>query len=123
MNGEVADFLGDAVARCLAVGVSRDRIVIDPGFGFGKSLAHNLALFRNLGAAAKAGYPVLVGVSRKSMLGAITGRPVEQRQAASVAAALLAAQRGAAILRVHDVAETRDALAIWSAIEGERTNV
>ena len=118
---EVNEFLDAAVARCRAVGVADDRLVIDHGFGFGKSLEHNLTLFRALTDASRRGPPVLVGVSRKTMLGAITGRPVERRQAASVAAALMAAQRGAAILRVHDVAETRDALAVWAAIEGEKT--
>lgn len=114
---EVSDFLRLAVNRCLAAKIDRTRIVVDPGFGFGKTLEHNLALFRALTAIKCTGAPVLVGVSRKSMLGEITGRPVNQRVAASVAAALMAAQNGAAILRVHDVAETRDALAVWSAIE------
>lgn len=114
---EVRGYLSERVAACRQVGIAGERIVVDPGFGFGKALEHNLALFRELPALAADGYPVLVGVSRKSMLGAITGRSVEARQAASVSAALLAAQRGAAILRVHDVAETRDALAVWSAIE------
>ncbi|NHC06122.1 dihydropteroate synthase [Azonexus fungiphilus] len=115
--GEVAGWLAAAVERCQAAGIARERIVLDPGFGFGKTLAHNLALFRGLTAKVWSELPLLVGVSRKTMLGQITGRPVEARQAASVAAALLAAQRGAAILRVHDVAETRDALAVWAAIE------
>lgn len=114
---EVSGFLAAAVARCRAVGVAEDRLVVDPGFGFGKTLDHNLALFRALTVAFGRDLPVLVGVSRKSMLGAITGRPVDQRLAASVAAALLAAQKGAKILRVHDVAATRDALAVWTAIE------
>lgn len=114
---EVADWLAAAVARCAAAGIDRERIVLDPGFGFGKTLAHNLDLFRALNGDCWCGLPLLVGVSRKSMLGEITGRPVAERQAASVAAALLAAQRGAAILRVHDVAATRDALAVWSAVE------
>lgn len=114
---EVRGFLAAAVARCRAVGVAEDRLVVDPGFGFGKTLDHNLALFRALTVAFGRDLPVLVGVSRKTMLGAITGRPVEQRLAASVAAALLAAQKGAKILRVHDVAATRDALAVWAAIE------
>lgn len=114
---DVRGYLSEQVAACRRAGIAGERIVVDPGFGFGKALEHNLALFKELPALVADGYPVLVGVSRKSMLGAITGRPVEARQAASVAAALLAAQRGAAILRVHDVAETRDALAVWSAIE------
>jgi dihydropteroate synthase len=114
---EVGFFLRSAVNRCLDAGIEPERIVVDPGFGFGKSLKHNLALFRTSLVADVLGFPVLVGVSRKSMLGQITGRPVNERLAASVAAALLAAQKGAAILRVHDVAETRDALAVWSTIE------
>lgn len=114
---EVGGFLRLAVDRCIDAGIDRQRIVVDPGFGFGKSLAHNLALFRASTAAEWLGLPVLVGVSRKSMLGEITGRPVNQRLAASVAAALIAVQKGAAIVRVHDVAETRDALAVWSAID------
>lgn len=113
---EVADFLRERAAACEAAGIARERIVLDPGFGFGKSLDHNLALFRALPKMTEY-YPVLVGVSRKSMLGAITGQPVESRLSASVAAALLAVQKGAAIVRVHDVAQTRDALAVWSAIE------
>lgn len=114
---EVRFFLVAAVARCRQVGIADERLVLDPGFGFGKTLDHNLSLFRALTAAGVDNLPILVGVSRKSMLGAITGRPVEQREAASVAAALLAAQKGAKIIRVHDVAATRDALAVWSAIE------
>lgn len=115
--GEVRAFLADIVLRCRAAGISDERLVLDPGFGFGKTLEHNLALFRTLDDWTAEALPVLVGVSRKSMLGAITGRPVEQRQAASVAAALMAAQKGAKILRVHDVAATRDALMVWAAIE------
>jgi dihydropteroate synthase len=119
--GEVRVFLQAATARLRAAGVANERIILDPGFGFGKTLEHNLALFNELQASGFDGLPVLVGTSRKSMLGAITGRPVEQRLAASVAAALIAAQKGAKILRVHDVAATRDALAVWSAIEqGEK---
>lgn len=118
---EVNAFLAERVAACRQAGIAADRITVDPGFGFGKTLEHNLALFRALPQISKEGYPVLVGVSRKSMLGAITGRPVESRMPAGIAAAVLAAQRGAAILRVHDVAETKDALAVWSAIEqGEK---
>jgi len=98
--------------------VHRRRVCVDPGFGFGKTLDHNLALLRSLGQIAKkVGLPVLVGLSRKSMIGALLGKPVEQRMAGSVAAALLAVQHGARIVRVHDVAETVDALQIWQAIE------
>jgi len=113
---EVADFLSQRLAALEHAGVARERMVLDPGFGFGKTLEHNLALFRHLDRLAVAGRPVLVGVSRKSMLGALTGRPVEQRMPASVAAAVLAAERGAAIIRVHDVAATKDALTIWHAL-------
>jgi dihydropteroate synthase len=114
---EVRCFLAEAVERCRRAGIADERIVVDPGFGFGKTLDHNLALFSALTVAGVDDFPMLVGVSRKSMLGAITGRSVQERQAASVAAALLAAQKGAKILRVHDVAATRDALAVWAAIE------
>lgn len=114
---EVRAFLVDAVDRCRRAGIADERLVLDPGFGFGKTLEHNLALFRVMTDWSCGDLPVLAGVSRKSMLGAITGRPVEQRKAASVAAALLAAQKGAKILRVHDVAATRDTLAVWSAVE------
>lgn len=113
---EVGAFLQERVAGCRRAGIADDRLLLDPGFGFGKTLAHNLELFRNMPRLG-GGLPLLVGVSRKSMLGTLTGRPVEERLAASVAAALLAAQRGAAILRVHDVAATRDAMAVWAAIE------
>jgi dihydropteroate synthase len=113
---EVRDFLGARVAAAIAGGVMRDRLVLDPGFGFGKVLAHNLALLRRLPALSPEGLPLLAGISRKSMLGAITGCAVEDRLPASLAAALLAAQRGASILRVHDVAATRDVLAVWQAV-------
>lgn len=115
--GEVRDFLSARVDACRRAGIADNRLVLDPGFGFGKTLEHNLALFRALTAASPQGLPLLAGVSRKTMLGAITGRPVEERQAASVAAALLAVQKGAKIVRVHDVAATRDALAVLAAIE------
>ncbi|OGS87672.1 MAG: dihydropteroate synthase [Gallionellales bacterium GWA2_59_43] len=115
---EVAEFLRDRIAAAEAAGIARERIVIDPGFGFGKTLAHNLGLLRHMDAMCALGVPVLAGLSRKSMLGAITGRDVGERQAASVAAALIAVQRGAAIVRVHDVRETVDALKVWQAIDG-----
>ena len=114
---EVHGFLSAAVTRCRLAGVSDDRLVVDPGFGFCKTLNHNLRLFSRLAAISVDDLPILAGISRKSMLGAITGRPVEQRQAASIGAALLAAQKGAKILRVHDVAATRDVLSVWSAVE------
>lgn len=114
---EVRDFLAARVEAALAAGVAAERLVLDPGFGFGKTLEHNLQLLRRLPELALDGLPLLAGISRKSMLGALTGRPVEARQPASIAAALLAAQRGARILRVHDVAATCDALAVLSAVE------
>jgi dihydropteroate synthase len=116
---EVLAFLEVRVAACEAAGIGRRRIVIDPGFGFGKTLAHNLALLRHLDRFAALGLPVLAGLSRKSMLGAITGRAVADRLPAGIAVALLAVQRGAAIVRVHDVAATRDALAVLNAVEEE----
>ena len=115
---EVAAFLQDRVSALLACGVARERIVLDPGIGFGKNLEHNLSLLRGLPGLAGLGFPLLLGVSRKSMVGQITGRGVGERMAGSVAAALASVHRGAAIVRVHDVAETKDALAVWQAIEG-----
>jgi dihydropteroate synthase len=114
---EVGGYLEERARACELAGIGHDRIVLDPGFGFGKTPEHNLALLRALPELALRGFPVLAGISRKSMLGAITGRPVEQRVHASVAAALLAVQKGAAIVRVHDVAATRDALAVLNAVE------
>ncbi len=117
--GEVTDYLHQRVAAAERAGIARERIVIDPGFGFGKTLEHNLALLRGLPELARIGVPVLAGMSRKSMLGQITGRGVDERQSASVAAALLAVQRGAGIVRVHDVRETVDALKVWLAVNRE----
>lgn len=116
---EVHGFLTERVAAAEAAGIRRDRIVIDPGFGFGKTLAHNLVLLRELGRLNDLGVPILAGLSRKSMLGALTGRDVGQRLAASVAAALIAVQRGAGIVRVHDVGATVDALKILAAVNGD----
>jgi len=113
---EVSAFLRERIGAAVSAGITRERIVIDPGFGFGKTLAHNLDLLRELKVFEGLGAPVLAGLSRKSMLGAITGRGVNERAAASVAAALLAVQRGAFIVRVHDVRETVDALKIWNAV-------
>ena len=115
--GEVRDFLLARAGACLAAGIARERIVLDPGFGFGKTLAHNLELLRALPELAAAGYPVMAGLSRKSSLGQITGRAAAERLPASLAAALAAVARGAAIVRVHDVRETVDALKVWRAIE------
>ncbi len=113
---EVLAFLGARAEAAEQAGIGRGRLVIDPGFGFGKNAAHNLALLRQLVRFKSLGLPLLVGLSRKSLLGQITGRPVTERLAASVAAALLAAQGGADILRVHDVAATKDALAVLQAV-------
>jgi dihydropteroate synthase len=113
---DILQYLGERVAACEAGGIGRERLLVDPGFGFGKSLAHNLALLRGLGELQRLGLPVLVGISRKSMLGAVTGRPVDERLAASVAAAVMAVERGARIVRVHDVAATVDALRLWKAV-------
>jgi len=115
---EVTAFLDERVKILLANGVSPDRILIDPGFGFGKTLEHNLALLKQLDTFGAVGYPVLVGMSRKTMLGAITGRDVSERVVAGAAAALLAVQRGANIVRTHDVGVTRDVLRLWAALEG-----
>lgn len=117
---EVAAFLAERIAACRQVGIPDQHIVLDPGFGFGKSVSHNLQLFNALPQLATMGYPLLVGVSRKSMLGAITGRNVDERLAASVAMAALAVDRGAAIVRVHDVGETVDALAMVTALNNEK---
>jgi dihydropteroate synthase len=114
---EVTLFLSGRVAAAQAAGISRERMTIDPGFGFGKTVAHNLELLRSLRTLGALGVPVLAGLSRKSTLGRLTGRPQGDRMVASVTAALLAAQRGATILRVHDVGATRDALAVWRAVE------
>ncbi len=114
---EVSGFLAGRVAAAESAGIARNRIVIDPGFGFGKTAAHNLVLLRNLRSLAAQGLPVLAGLSRKATIGRITGRAAGDRMVGSVTAALLAAQRGATILRVHDVGETRDALAVWKAVE------
>jgi dihydropteroate synthase len=113
----VRAFLEARVAVAGAAGIAKDRLILDPGFGFGKTLEHNLELLRHFAQLSIAGLPLLAGISRKSMLGAITSRPVDRRLAASVAAAVLAVQRGANIVRVHDVEETRDALAVRAALD------
>jgi dihydropteroate synthase len=114
---EVAAFLRERAAALQASGVAASDIVVDPGFGFGKTLAHNIALFRGLPQIAALGYPVLVGLSRKRTLGDLTGRAVGDRLAGSVAAAVLAVQNGATLVRVHDVKETVDAMKIWMAFK------
>ncbi len=115
--GEVMDFLAARIAAAMVAGIARERIVVDPGFGFGKSLTHNLKLLRHLDRITRLGVPVLAGISRKSMLGKITGRAVDQREYAGLAAQVLAVMRGVRILRVHDVAACRDALKIIQAVE------
>lgn len=112
---EVAAFLDDRVTQCEAAGIARSRLILDPGFGFGKTLAHNLTLLRGLPQLAVAGLPLLAGLSRKSMIGALTGRPPGERLAGGLALALAAVEGGARIIRTHDVAETVDALKVWGA--------
>lgn len=114
---EVREFLSTRVAACGAAGIAPELLLVDPGFGFGKTLAHNLELLRALSDIAPPGVPVLAGLSRKRMVGEITGRPVADRVHGSVALALLAARLGAAVVRVHDVAATADALKILAAVE------
>jgi dihydropteroate synthase len=118
---EVGEFLLARANVCEHAGIARDNIILDPGFGFGKTLEHNLTLFRALPELGSLGFPLLVGVSRKSMIGAILDKPVDQRTIGSVALAMLAAQQGVGILRVHDVTATVDALKIMIAVE-ERDN-
>lgn len=117
---EVDEFLRARIVAAESAGIDRQRIVIDPGFGFGKTLEHNVTLLRELKKLTELGVPVLAGLSRKAMLGALTGSSVGQRLPASVAAALIAVQRGAKIVRVHDVRATVDALKIWNAMSGDR---
>jgi dihydropteroate synthase len=114
---EVRTFLARRIAACLDVGVRPEHLVVDPGFGFGKTLSHNVELLASLGRLSSLGLPIMVGLSRKSMLGQLTGRAVGNRLPGSLAAAVVAAQRGAAVLRVHDVAATRDVLAILDAVD------
>ncbi len=114
---EVSQFLNERVQLLVQKGISKNRIAIDPGFGFGKSLEHNVNMLAHFDSFSALGYPVLAGVSRKSMLGKITGKDTHERLAPSIAAAILAADRGAQIIRVHDVPETVDALKIWEALQ------
>ena len=115
---EVRDYLAGRIEAALKAGIARERLVIDPGFGFGKTQEHNLELARHLRELTKLGLPVLAGFSRKAMLGRITGREAHERVHASVAAAIYAVEQGASIVRVHDVTATRDALAVWFALKG-----
>ena len=116
---DVKAFLAHRIAACREAGIARDQMMIDPGFGFGKTVAQNYEMLRRLEEFASFDLPILVGVSRKSMIGAITGRPASERVAPSAVLAVMAAARGASVIRVHDVAETADALAVWQATEGE----
>lgn len=113
---EVLAFLQQRIEACTAAGIARQKLLIDPGFGFGKTLEHNLVLFRRLAELVETGHPVLVGVSRKSMIGALTGKDADGRLAGSLALAALAAREGAAILRVHDVAPTHDTITMINAV-------
>ncbi|WP_122460921.1 dihydropteroate synthase [Pseudomonas viridiflava] len=115
--GEVSAFLADRMERCEAAGIPKDRIILDPGFGFAKTLEHNLSLFRHMEVLHALGRPLLVGVSRKSMIGAVLGRPVGERLIGGLALAALAMTKGARILRVHDVAETADVVRMIAAVE------
>ena len=119
---DVAGFLRQRTRACIDAGVDRDRIKLDPGFGFGKTLRHNMQLLNGLDAISGLELPVLVGLSRKSMLGAIIDKPVDQRVYASVAAAVIARGKGAHVFRVHDVSPTRDALALCDALDNEQQN-
>lgn len=114
---EVERYLGERIAACEAAGIDRQQLMVDPGFGFGKTLRHNLALLDALDRFKAFGCPLLVGMSRKSMIGDVLGKPVEQRLYGSLAVAVTAALKGAAIVRVHDVAETVDAIAMTNAVQ------
>jgi dihydropteroate synthase len=116
---DVKAFLEHRIIACREAGITKDQMMIDPGFGFGKTVAQNYEMLRRLEEFASFDLPILVGVSRKSMIGAITGRPASERVVPSAVLAVMAAARGASVIRVHDVAETADALAVWQATEGE----
>lgn len=119
---EVKAFLGERVAACVGAGISRQRLLLDPGFGFGKTLNHNYRLLRELASIVGMGLPVLVGMSRKTMVGQVLDRPADQRLYGSLAAAVLAAAKGAQLIRVHDVAATVDALAVVQAVQENGAN-
>ncbi|MCK9736779.1 dihydropteroate synthase [Pseudomonas syringae] len=115
--GEVCAFLAERMKQCVAAGIGQQQIILDPGFGFAKTLEHNLSLFKHMEALHALGRPLLVGVSRKSMIGAVLGRPVDQRLSGGLALAVLAMAKGARVLRVHDVAETADVVRMIAAVE------
>jgi dihydropteroate synthase len=115
--GEVITFLQERIAACAEVGITLERIVLDPGFGFAKNIQHNYQLFQRLPELLALQCPLLVGVSRKSMIGAVLHKPVDQRLYGSLALAVMALERGAKILRVHDVAQTMDVLNIFNAVQ------
>ncbi|KPB32259.1 dihydropteroate synthase [Pseudomonas amygdali] len=115
--GEVGAFLLERINQCAAAGIDQQKIILDPGFGFAKTLEHNLSLFKHMEALHALGQPLLVGVSRKSMIGAVLGRPVDQRLSGGLALAALAMTKGARILRVHDVAETADVVRMIAAVQ------
>ena len=114
---EVSEFLQGRVVACEQHSIARERLLLDPGFGFGKTVIHNMQLLRGLPRLAALGFPLVVGLSRKSMIGKLLGREIGQRMPASLALAVLAVERGAAIIRTHDVAATVDAVAMWEAME------
>ena len=115
---DVSRFLEGRIAACIEAGINREQIVIDPGFGFGKTVSQNYEMLRRLAEFTEFELPILVGLSRKSMIGAVTGRPANERVVPSAVLAAMAAQNGASIVRVHDVAETADALGVWAAMNG-----
>ncbi|MBY6186304.1 dihydropteroate synthase [Marinobacter hydrocarbonoclasticus] len=118
--GEIAAFLNERIAACESVGIGRQRLILDPGFGFGKTLEHNYRLLADLAPLQKMDLPLLIGLSRKRMIGDLLERPVADRAVGSVVASLLAVQQGAQIVRVHDVAPMRDALMVWQATQQHR---
>jgi dihydropteroate synthase len=118
--GEVIEFLRQRIERCVEAGIRRERLILDPGFGFGKTVEHNLTLLRELAQLCALELPVLAGLSRKSLLGVLTGRPVDERLAGSLALAYAALEGGARIIRCHDVAQTVDLLKVWWAVRASR---
>ncbi|MGL4615724.1 MAG: dihydropteroate synthase, partial [Shewanella sp.] len=118
---DVASFLTERIQACIAAGISREQLLIDPGFGFGKTVEHNYELLAKLQHFQQFDLPMLIGLSRKSMIGELLGKPIGERLAGSLAGAMLAAQNGAQIIRVHDVAETVDVLKVLQATQVYRT--